>query len=402
MAAQMRITATLGTRLLFWTTFSIMFAVTYKDDAAAFATSKWLSDYQQPAYVLLLKQISIAALALPPVAIIVLSLSKPVLNPTGFWATKTLAVLWLWELARLASSENLYAFQILAGGAIFIAFLLAFMLTARVGRASDAAQTVLHAMAALCLIHVIINLSTIVAGHGFHNSRFIGTTIQPNFIGVQMAISTLLLWSQTGFKGWTRPIYLAGAVTAAILLILSGSRTGVALLAVAITTYLMLRGINKKFLIPVLFAAVATVAVASLSFPSDIELGQYDRGGQNTREEAWSSLSLIIQSAPIAGQGELPLASESSYLRGWATVGLPFPILFLGALAVLSVQIAQGMMRRQNVRVIAAFGGCAMGCLFGGVFEGYLIDSFTFTLFAFLFSLVGFEAAIKPIPASKR
>jgi hypothetical protein len=390
----------LAAKLIVWAIVSILFAATYKNDATIFAESRWLSTYVQPFYVLFLKRISIGVILICPIAAAVMIISGPRLgNPMGI-AGLCLTLLFLFEIFRMSVSQNPYGLQILAGGTLFATFYLMAMCGQGTRHPGEMPYAVVLGIAMFSLGHVAINLSMLLAGLGFHNSRFLGTSVQPNFIGVQMAVAAIFLLGWVPQSLTVNIFRWVGVVSAIILLVLSGSRTGLVLFAAGSCAYFSIAGVRLRYIGPTIFIGLIVVIALVAFNPPDLDLSQYDRGGADTRQAAWQTMFDAVNSAPFFGAGELPLASESSYLRGWAAVGLLFPITFLIVLITMCVKTAQVLLHGANDRVFATLAACIFGCLVAGLLEGFLIDTFSFTLFAFLFALTGFEGAAKVQPVA--
>lgn len=382
-------------RLISITVFSILFAVAYKDDSAALAQNRWLAATEQPWFILLLKAYSIAALLLPAIAAVITLGSRLKIKSPMSVGLASLSVLFVFEVIRLGAAENGYGLQMIASGVIFSVFYLVFMAGHGSLRFQGASTALVSGLGSFALVHVGLNLAVLATGMGFHDARFLGTTIHPNFIGVQMAIAAIFLIGWLPKQGSVKLLRLAAIIGALACLLLSGSRTGLVVAGVGFLTYLVVSKQPIRYILPFAFIGL-TIAIGMLAFfPPTVELGQFDRGGVDTRAEAWNYLMHAVNAAPFWGAGDLPLASENSYLRGWATVGIAYPTFFVIFICSFLTYTSKIAIRTYRDKTAATFVACVAGLLVGGFLEGFLVDTFTPTLFAFLFSIAGLESSLK-------
>jgi len=244
--------------------------------------------------------------------------------------------------------------------------------------------TIRNALVLSSVALVVCNAINYWQGYGFvlNDLRLFGTTIQPNFLGVQTAIAGIVLFSAIP-NGWTyRKI---GAVLLlgidCFLLIATGSRTGLIILVSGLFLVLWART-RLALRVPVYLLMLCFFAAAILS--QSISVGifrdtSFYRGeaGIDTRSAAWLEMINSVTENPIWGRGYFSGASENSYMRGWLAYGLVYEMLFLAVVLVLLRSAVRSVRHYGGYCHNDLFFGLVGGLIIGGIFEGYLVDNFS-------------------------
>lgn len=235
---------------------------------------------------------------------------------------------------------------------------------------------------------VIVNFSSLSLGFGFvpGNVRFFGTTTHPNFIGVQLAICNIALLAHAIFQNSrSRRSKIFSYLLLAIGLYAqgaTGSRTSFAMLLTG-TTLLFLARRQYKIGISLLLPLFAVVSVfAFLTFSPDVADGAFQRGidgDTNTRKEAWLSMIHLISENPWLGKGSFVGYSENSYLRAMTAFGVPYSVILIITFSLIFKRHFRNskfaaLPNPPHSHLFLALMGAL---LIGGLFEGYLIDSWS-------------------------
>lgn len=221
-----------------------------------------------------------------------------------------------------------------------------------------------------------LNFLNILTGNGYvpGNGRLFGTSIHPNFLGVQLASCLIfVLWgimkSPGRIKIFMTPVFLVGLV----LLVLTGSRTAAVSFLVGAWLVMFVGGYRSAalFVVPLVFiSAIGFVVSSSFDF--------YDRGdaGADTRMSAWASMLNSIIDNPILGVGYPVGKSENSYLRAMVIYGIPYGVFYFLLIVALLYKLfwrARKLVGGYDV----VFCSLLAGLMMGAFFEGYLVDIFS-------------------------
>jgi hypothetical protein len=242
-------------------------------------------------------------------------------------------------------------------------------------------------------------------GYSPYSLRFYGTADHPNFLGVQLAVCCLALIALRRSSSWWRyltKIALGGA--GLWLLYLTGSRTGIVVLISGVAAnFALTERAPKTVLVGLFVLLAAAIAYVNGAFGNLDAIEVYNRGGVNTRYGPWAQLWDQIQQAPWLGLGHFPSSAESSPLRGWATLGIAYPVVLLLVLGFACSHAGRTAKAGELWRVapLAAIGA---GITAGAVFEGYLLDASSLPLYGWLLALavLGVSARLlEPPPAAR-
>ena len=245
-------------------------------------------------------------------------------------------------------------------------------------------------------IYIAINVLNMVSGYGFvpGNSRFFGTTAHPNFIGIQLAVCNIAIAANVLLKPLRQWKTLATAsptlVVGVVAQLATGSRTALVALVVGLAILLL---VKRKFRIDpilIIFTILIFGFFSYLALSPDTADGAFQRGTDgfsNTRAEAWSSMISLIIENPWFGNGYFIGFSENSYLRSMVAFGIPYGtaltiiLCWIFSLHFRNSKRTATDLNSPNHVYFALIGGL----LAGGIFEGYLVDSWSLSKFILIF-----------------
>ena len=255
----------------------------------------------------------------------------------------------------------------------------------------------LVAFTAFSCILIVTNIIDYVRGLGYvpGNPRMFGSASHPNFFGVQLALAGIALL--TVFFSAGSYLIKCGVASLialdALLLVATGSRTGMLMLASGSALLLWVQ-LGGRAWVGMLSISIA-IAVAFILI-SAVQLDQYsdvfNRGGEtDTRTAAWAAMVELISDSPILGYGGPIGTSENSFLRGWVAYGVGYTFIAVGTFTSLMVL---GVFR--SVRHDPTFSnvsGFCMALLIGSNLEGFMVDGFSpgWLVGVILMSMIGTE-----------
>ncbi|MSR42283.1 MAG: hypothetical protein EXS10_10360 [Phycisphaerales bacterium] len=231
--------------------------------------------------------------------------------------------------------------------------------------------------AGACFVQFAMDPSRLTAGL---QDRFIGVAANPQHVAVSAAAGMIFagwrIWGEPLQRGV--PLWIGVFGLCGIAVLLTGSRTGLAMAAVGVVV-LGYRRIGRSILIlPVgVLLAFAALKIAD-TLGIDLPLARLTEGG-DTRTVAWGQLISDFRSSPIAGvgMGEVEM-SENSFLYAAATFGIGMiSLMVLLAVAILAQCVAIYRVTRPYHRLrptadfVIAFN---LMYLFGANFEGYIMS----------------------------
>jgi O-antigen ligase len=369
----------------------VFLAAGYKDDVETIATHQWFSELSWPPMVRTLKANWYIALSAAVGCSTIWILARPrmVIYPNLGAALAVLLAFIAMCRGLLQSGE--LGLKLAAAFLFVCGLVLIFLLAGRrFGRFMYPEQLAV-ALYVFAFCHVGINAALLFAGHGYvpGNPRFFGTSVHPNFIAVQLGLCSVILFSRIrSLRDVTTIVALAAALG---MQVLSGSRTGLLLLIVGLLTYICARQrFRSTVIVGATFFLAVIVAFIVMFVPGHF-LMAFDRGtaGIDTRTTAWTALWSAIEAAPLLGHGgDFSQASENSYLRGWAKYGIFYFVVLI---------LLVGVSTRNWIKVVRSVGYTSaqsmllalhVGLVIGGLFEGYLVDSFSLPAILFLLTSV--------------
>lgn len=392
--SQMRIKPTF---LLSISLFSILLGTTYRDDASV-TQGEFFDNIVQSPIIAAIKSVSVFAFSGPVMAILLSMYAKFTMRPVLGWHMMLLTILSVLLMSRLSLDSPELVLKI--GAATIMVGLLVPVAMCVAGRSGKLAvpEAMYAGALSFASFHALLNVTLAVAGIGFHKDRFLGTTLHPNYIGVQMACCAILAIGGLSLQGIWKKLAILTLASSLSVLVLSGSRTGLIIFGVGLVAYFMVRGLKLWQLLAFSAVALTSLSYASMRYTSDIEISQYDRG--NTRAEAWGNMWYSVQKAPLVGNGQLPSDSENSYLRGWSAIGIVYILIYIGVFIALIRACMLFALYRASPRV-ATFSAILAGMLVGAALEGYLLETLSFAMMFFISAALAIDSAI-PTAKSRR
>jgi hypothetical protein len=373
--------------------FLLLYIASFKDDSATIAASDYWSELTLHPVVQIFK--SHSDLALVPLAALMVSRLLIVrgINLRGFGLSIHLLLLALYASFRSLIYDVSYGDKIFAGFLILAligVFAVASISSIGVERYR---ASVVSGLVMCSLFLILCNGANALTGYGFvpGNPRMFGTASHPNFLGVQMALAGIsIVHGMVNSRSPYRIIYVVALFIGALVLIFSGSRTGLVMFVCGSALYLFCAGQISGYR-GMLFSIFAGAVIVMLLL-GDISSGpdSFQRGyASDTRMAAWAYLWDEIERYPVWGKGYFVGFTESSYLRGWATYGIVYVVLLVAGVGRMLVAAARAAKVDKGSALIFA---TASSLAVGAIFEGYLVDVFSFPLVLFfLISTTGFE-----------
>lgn len=195
------------------------------------------------------------------------------------------------------------------------------------------------------LVQVLLDKSQMLVNY---ETRFLGLLGNPQgtaiYLGPQSAITLWLMLNDS--KRWTRILWAAVYAVILMLVVWTGSRTGMLMTIMGAMALLRSRFKNAVFLLPVLAVALVGVAYLVDSLGIELPFKRFLEGG-DTRSEAWRGLFEDAQRSGVFGLGlEGARFVENSYLYAWVVYG---PIM-LALLLLQLVVIGTSSFRLWSVR----------------------------------------------------
>jgi len=289
-----------------------------------------------------------------------------------------------------------FGFKLLQAGCItLLIFLVATFFISRRGF-SVYANDLAEGMVAASMVFLCINAFNYIYGYGFvpGNPRFFGSSIHPNFIGIQLAICNLTIFSKVRKNFHFKNLIIILLLLVGFLMqINTGSRSSLLVFGAGVLGYFFAQSkfkLNKNLIFYGLLLFL-TLMIFLYFVPSDILLA-LDRGanGGDTRSEAWSQMISKIYENIFFGAGHFVGASENSYLRFIVTYGIIYGVMIL-LLIIKAVKnlFMLNKLHGAHITSLNLFFGLFVGLLVGGSFEGYLADVWSFpqTIFLLLISV---------------
>ncbi|MBL0928426.1 MAG: O-antigen ligase family protein [Phycisphaerales bacterium] len=249
--------------------------------------------------------------------------------------------------------------------------------------------------AAACTVQFVINQDLLYSGS---TKRFQGLSGNPQHAAVYLAFSAVaaLFLFFNDPKHRYRPLWAVMSALAFVLILWTGSRTGVGMFVIGGGIVALTRLGRTVLLLPI--AGLIGFAIMSVldAFGVQFDIAGLTSRGDN-RTAAWGRLFQQILEHPLFGVGgtEETLASENSYLYAMASYGLGAGLALL-ALLLVTIRLASRLValrRRVAPRHKAIIDLVLAGNLMyfsGALFEGYMIARIAAPLsFILVFAAVG-------------
>lgn len=383
---------------LFYFALLLLLSASLKDDLGAIETNIFWSDLAVSPIVAALKsysyQLAIIGLCCGGYFILMEKAFSIKRNRISFF----FIVLWGFAVLRIYINDENLAFRFLISFVLYLFIFYVLSAAIELYGIKLVKFNFAIAMYVFSLIFVLTNFLNLLSGYGFvpGNPRFFGTSIHPNFIGVQLAICNIILLASV-VGGWRFYGYIGVAISIFVLVVgvvsqlATGSRTA---LLILIFGMMLIFYRKNKLIFYVLAIAVSLIASILIIYIANDVFGVAESffrgvGQSDTRTEAWYSMLKNIESAPLFGLGVFQGFSESSYLRLMVVFGVPYGILMIALLTILIVHhfkmdaLAENYFHQKNL-----FIALTAGLSIGAFFEGYLTDLWSLPKLMFVF-LVG-------------
>lgn len=230
----------------------------------------------------------------------------------------------------------------------------------------------------LSLVQFVINPSLVTTRFPV---RFIGVTSNPQSAAVFLApVTVTALWlGLNDTSRAMRPLWYVCTSLAIIMLIWTGSRTGLLMFFAGAAFVTYPRFGRAVFALPVLAVAVFGLVSAAATMGVELPFERLLAGG-NTRSDAWQALWSIATSHPLlgAGQGE-DMSTENSILLGFAAYGivmLGLVVLMLASCFWICYKLffGRGRLLKEYRPFVDIVVGYNAAYVVGSMFEGYIIS----------------------------
>jgi hypothetical protein len=185
-----------------------------------------------------------------------------------------------------------------------------------------------------------------------------------------------------------------------LLLIWTGSRTGIVVLVTAIACVLLPRPL--ALVLVATMVLIACVVIVQNVYVSDSLMDNAEfraLSASNTRQAVWDSLWTEFTTHWLLGGDPINTPSESSLLVVLARTGITGGMVFFLSLSLMFRE-AYGLLGSSVPGATGAFdrvaGAIILAILVGGVFEGILRDEFSFPIFT-LYTLLAIGAGRREV-----
>lgn len=225
-----------------------------------------------------------------------------------------------------------------------------------------------------------------------NENRFVGLLSNPQHSGALMAFFTVIsLWLMLNERGRVA-IFLLGLVGVnAILLMWTGSRTGMGMTVIGVSAILYSRAGRAILLLPIA-AILGYVVLKVMVDVFGISLLGFERltSTEDTRTSAWSKLIDTGMNNIILGAGIDDVEkSENSWLYGFASYGIGMLGILLLMTVATAVEVAKTIRARFLVEphyrnTLDFMSGVLMMYFAGALLEGYMISRVSSTICFFL------------------
>lgn len=318
------------------------------------------------------------------------------MNPLGIAAFLWVGV-HLLAAARSLGASDVTAIKYLQSATCLSVLLLYFSTLFRRYKSASLVifdQSLLYAAGAI----VALNLINILLGHGYvpGNPRLFGAAPHPNFLGVQLAVCFLILLTpRLGSGPFYKVISTGLLIAAAYLLVQTGSRTAMLMVATGLAANFAIRSKNLgQFGLRVLLITSLLLALLAIGAADMVQIDALLRStGADTRSAAWGAMWEMISEHPLWGAGTFGWATENSFLKGWSAFGFLYALGFLCVTATVLLALGHRSIGTRGGEHYFAI-ACAM--VAGGIFEGYLVENIGFAtvIWTILIAIAGMPVAM--------
>lgn len=370
----------------------VLVAAATKNNTDAIAGSEWWSAYTDAPIISAIKSFYPLILVAAAALLLAGAARAAVRLPRFRLATNLLTALYLYIFVRaLVPAPDLalkYVLTIFVS--LGIALNLGFSWISET--IEESCEKVFLAVLISSLWIVATNFYNVLTGNGSvpGQARLIGVAGHPNFTGVQLALGVPFLLMGAFGPGRLKALVCFAALPVSLyLLLLTGSRTALVVLfvAVSVTVYVKLRmRFIHAFILGLASLPLFLLVIYIASAMGYLSLGQDNAfyRGENTRAETLAFLLNAVAERPFFGLGYFEGLPENSLLRGWAAFGIVLPVLLFCIFFVSLNNYKKIIRRTDNSKAAAALVGSYYGVLTGSALEGYLVDAYSYSMLIFL------------------
>lgn len=244
----------------------------------------------------------------------------------------------------------------------------------------------------MVFVQIVVNKRYVMMGN---ENRFVGLITNPQLAGALMAFFLVfVLWLLLNDRRRYMIPLLGLLALDSLLLIWTGSRTGMGMAVIGVCATLYSRAGRAILLLPI--AAIITyVGLKTLGNMLDFGMGlERLASTEDTRSGAWRKLIQVAMDNPFLGAGlEGAEKSENSWLYGFASYGIGMLLIQLVFTLVATIEILRSMWARFHVpseyrNYLDFLNGLMLMYLAGAVFEGYMISRVSSTLCVYMIAAV--------------
>jgi hypothetical protein len=231
----------------------------------------------------------------------------------------------------------------------------------------------------MCLLQMVANVSFMTLGK---QGRFVGMMSNPQHTGAFLAfmIMTVLWLTLNDQKHSLRFIYIALLGVNLVMLVWTGSRTGLGMAVIGCGAVLYTRIGRAALLLPValIFAYAAFKVLVSIT---GLDIGaERLASAENTRSYAWWKLYTTGMENPLFGAGLVEAEkSENSWLYAFAAFGVgmlffALMVTLIGIWQCLRAARVRGSLPAEHRRMLDLCVGAIAMYFAGAVLEGYMVS----------------------------
>lgn len=241
-------------------------------------------------------------------------------------------------------------------------------------------------------LQIVVNPTLVTMGNEF---RFVGLFSNPQHSGVFMAFMCVsLLWLLMNDLKRYKLFYLGMLGISGVLLLWTGSRTGLGMAIIGVSATLYSR-VGRAILFLPVAGLVGYIGLKVMVDVLGITFGvERLASTANTRDYAWWKLYSVAMENPLFGAGtDEAEKSENSWLYGFASYGIGMLALLLGLTFAGTFEILRSFRARFTVpseyrNYFDFLNGLMLMYFAGAVLEGYMISRVSSTLAFFMIAAV--------------
>lgn len=226
---------------------------------------------------------------------------------------------------------------------------------------------------------------TMLTAYSGAGRRFVGLTSNPQsagiYVGVMIMIALWLLLNDQ--RGRWRLLWAALAAVNGIMLLWTGSRTGMGMAVIGVSAAIYGRIGRTVLLLPAIALSLVVAYQIALAMGVDLAIAERLTSTTDTRTGAWLTMIDRGMKNPLIGVGVVAAVnSENSYLYGFASSGVGAVLLILGLMIASAVVMLRAFRMRSHLgplprSLVDLFLGYNMLYFSGAVLEGYMIGRVT-------------------------